>query len=146
MSTRGTDEQAAAATKPAATPFTGVVPFFTVRDASEAAEFYQRAFGAEELRRVTADDGKRLLHCHLRINDGAVAINDAFPEHGYPLQTPQSFTLHLHVDDVDAWWNRALAAGAEIVMPLEEQFWGDRYGIVRDPFGVMWSLATTPAR
>jgi PhnB protein len=145
MSTPLTDDQTAAATKPAPPTFTGVVPFVVVRDASAAAEFYQRAFGAAELRREYADDGKRLLHCHLRINNGSLAINDAFPEHGYPLETPQSFTLHLQVDDVEAWWQRALAAGMEIVMPLEDQFWGDRYGILRDPFGVSWSLGA-PSR
>jgi PhnB protein len=142
MSTPLTDDQTSAATKPANPTFTGVAPFVTVRDASAAAALYQVAFGAVELQRVYADDGKRLLHCHLRINNGSLAINDAFPEHGYPLETPQSFTLHLQVDDVDAWWQRALAAGMEIVMPLDLQFWGDRYGILRDPFGVTWSLAT----
>jgi PhnB protein len=141
MSTPVTGDQTAATTK-AASPFSsGVVPFVVVRDASDAADFYRLAFDAVELRRVATDDGKRLMHCHLRINGGDVVINDAFPEHGHPLQTPQSFTLHLHVDDVEAWWKRAVEAGAEIVMPLEDQFWGDRFGIVRDPFGVQWSLA-----
>lgn len=123
----------------------GVVPFVMIRDAADAADYYKRAFGAMEVRRVATDDGTRLMHCHLRINGGSFVINDAFPEHGHALETPQSFTLHLQVDDVDAWWQRALAAGAEIVMPLEEQFWGDRYGIVRDPFGVTWSMGA-PAR
>ncbi|MDB5026621.1 MAG: putative glyoxalase family protein [Candidatus Eremiobacteraeota bacterium] len=120
----------------------GVVPFVVVSDAAAAAELYKDAFGADVLQRVPADDGKRLLHCHLRINGGSLVINDAFPEHGYALEAPQSFTLHLQVDDVDRWWGRAIDAGFEIVMPLELQFWGDRYGIVKDRFGVSWSIAT----
>jgi PhnB protein len=143
MSTLGTEEHTATTTEPANVPFVGVVPFIVVSDASAAAAFYRRAFGAEEIRRVNTGDGKRVMHCHLRINNGSLALNDAFPDHGYPLQAPQSFTLHLQVDDVDTWWARAVAAGAEITMPLEEQFWGDRYGQLRDPFGVIWSLATS---
>ena len=123
----------------------GVVPHIVVSDASAAADFYKRAFAAEEAQRMPAQDGKRLMHCHLYINGGSLMLCDAFPEFGHPLQAPQSFTLHLHVEDVDAWWDRAVAAGAEVVMKLETQFWGDRYGQVRDPFGVTWSLASTPA-
>lgn len=142
MSTPVTDDQIATATREAKPFASGVVPFVVVRDASDAAEFYRKAFGAVELRRVTEEGGTRLMHCHLRINGGDVVINDAFPDHGYALEKPQSFALHLHVEDVQAWWDRALAAGVEIVMPLEDQFWGDRYGIVRDPFGVSWSMAS----
>ena len=123
----------------------GVIPHIVVSDANAAAEFYKRAFGAEEVLRMPAQDGKRLMHCHLSINGGSLMLCDAFPDFGYPLQAPQSFSLHLHVEDVDAWWDRAVAAGAEVVMKLEMQFWGDRYGQVRDPFGVIWSLASTPA-
>jgi PhnB protein len=72
-------------------------------------------------------------------------IMDAFPEHGYGLEAPQSFVLHLQVDDVEVWWNRAVAAGAEVAMPLDDMFWGDRYGHLRDPFGVTWALAA-PSR
>jgi uncharacterized glyoxalase superfamily protein PhnB len=68
-------------------------------------------------------------------------LSDAYPEHGHPLKTPQGFMLHLQVEDVDAWWDRAVAAGAEIVLPLQLMFWGDRYGQLRDPFGVLWSLS-----
>jgi len=118
----------------------GVTPYISVSDASAAAAFYARAFGAEEINRVPADDGRRLMHCHLRINGGPLMLNDPFPEYGYPLQTPQGFVLHLQVDDVEAWWNRAVEAGLEIVMPLEVQFWGDRYGQLRDSFGITWSL------
>jgi uncharacterized glyoxalase superfamily protein PhnB len=80
------------------------------------------------------------MHIHLYINNGSVMLGDAYPEHGYPLQAPQAFTLHLDVEDPDAWWNRAVEAGAEIVLPLQVMFWGDRYGQLRDPFGVLWSI------
>jgi PhnB protein len=120
----------------------GVVPHVTVGDADAAIGFYKRAFGAEEIQRLPAQDGKRLMHCCVRINGGSLMLNDAFPEYGHPLKTPQSFVLHLHVEDVDAWWRRAVEAGAEVVMPLEPQFWGDRYGRLRDPFGITWSLAS----
>ncbi|HYG91478.1 MAG TPA: VOC family protein [Azospirillum sp.] len=121
----------------------GVVPYVNVSDANAAAAFYTRAFGAEEVYRVPADDGRRLMHCHLHINGGSLMISDPFPECGYELKTPQSFVLHLQVDDLDAWWRRAVEAGAEIVMPLQEMFWGDRYGQLRDPFGVTWSLGAS---
>jgi uncharacterized glyoxalase superfamily protein PhnB len=122
----------------------GVVPHIVVSDASAATDFYKRAFLAEEVARMPAEDGKRLMHCHLYINGGSLMLCDAFPEYGHPLQPPQSFTLHIHVaDDVDGWWNRAVAAGAEVAMPLEKQFWGDRYGQLRDPFGVIWSVASS---
>ena len=70
-------------------------------------------------------------------------LADASPDHGHPLETPGTFMLHLQVDDVDAWWKRAVEAGAEVLMPVSEMFWGDRYGQLRDPFGVKWSIATS---
>jgi PhnB protein len=82
------------------------------------------------------------MHIHLYINGGSVMLSDPYPEHGHPLQTPQAFSLHLQVDDVDAWWRRAVEAGAEIGMPLQKMFWGARYGQLRDRFGVTWSLST----
>src|SRR4051812_41069287 len=88
----------------------------------------------------------RLIHCHLYINGASVMLSDAFPEFGHPLKEPQGFNLLLAVDDVDAWWKRAIEAGAEIVMPLELQFWGERYGQLRDPFGVTMSAAPETAQ
>jgi len=109
--------------------------------ASEAAEFYKKAFAAEEVLRHPADDGKRLMHVHLRINGGSLMISDEFPEYSQSnVREMGGFTIHLQVDDADAWWSRAVAAGCEIKMPLENQFWGDRYGSVRDPFAVDWSI------
>jgi uncharacterized glyoxalase superfamily protein PhnB len=67
-------------------------------------------------------------------------MGDAYPEHGHPLQKPQAFNLTLQVDDIDRWWKRAVDAGAEVVMPVADMFWGDRYGQLRDPFGVLWAM------
>lgn len=117
----------------------GVIPYLSI-DAVAASAFYQKAFGAEEVNRVPADDGKRLMHSCLFINGGLLMMSDAFPEHGHPLEAPRGYMLHLAVDDTQPWWNRAVAAGCEVVTPLEKQFWGDRYGQVRDPFGVTWSI------
>jgi PhnB protein len=119
----------------------GVVAYLGVDGAAKAAEFYKRAFGAEEVARQPVDAQGRTMHIHLYINGGSLMLSDPYPEHGYPLETPGAFTLHLQVDDVDAWWRRAVDAGAEITLPLQEMFWGDRYGQLRDPFGVNWSLA-----
>jgi PhnB protein len=118
----------------------GVVPYLTVDGASRAAEFYQRAFGAEEVARHPEDDQGRTMHIHLHINGGSLMLGDAYPEHGHALQTPQAFNLLLPVEEVDACWNRAVEAGAEVIVPLQVMFWGDRYGELRDPFGVRWSI------
>jgi uncharacterized glyoxalase superfamily protein PhnB len=118
----------------------GVAPYLTVGGASRAAAFYKKAFGAEVVAQIPEDDQGRTMHIHLYINGGSVMLSDAFPEHGHALEKPQGFMLHLQVDDVDAWWNRAVEAGAQIVTPLQVMFWGDRYGQLRDSFGVMWSM------
>jgi PhnB protein len=123
-------------------PVGGVTPHIMVRDgrAAEAIEFYARAFGAEELMRHAGDDG-RLMHAHLKINGGSLMMHDDFPEHsGGPAKEPAGTILHLQVDDADAWWKRALEAGCEVRFPLDDQFWGDRYGQLRDPFGHSWSI------
>jgi len=126
----------------------GIVPYLTILDgrAKEAIDFYRAAFGAEEIGRHDAEDGKRLMHAHLRLNGGDLMLSDDFPEYqGGPSARPGGTTLHLSVDDADAIWNRALAAGAEVKMPLDDQFWGDRYGQLRDPFGHSWSIGA-PSR
>jgi PhnB protein len=120
-------------------------PHLVVDDAAAAIDFYVKAFGAEELGRVPRPDGK-LVHAALRINGFTVLLNDDFPEvRGGKSMTPTSLggtpvTIHLTVTDVDAKFQRALDAGANVVVPLEDQFWGQRYGIVTDPFGHQWSL------
>ncbi|HEY4201859.1 MAG TPA: VOC family protein [Devosiaceae bacterium] len=123
---------------------TGVTPYVNISDANGAAAFYERAFGAKTVNKMPADDGKRLIHCHLVINGGPVMFSDFFPEHGYPLVKPQAFTLHLQVDDPQGWWDRAVAAGCTVHMPMAQQFWGDYYGTVLDPYGVYWSIGGKP--
>ena len=123
-------------------PRGGITPHITIRDrkAPEAIEFYKKAFGAEELMRHPTEDG-RLMHVHLKINGGSLMLHDDFPEHmGGPASPPASFVLHLQVPDADSAWKRALDAGAEVRFELKDQFWGDRYGQVTDPFGFIWSI------
>jgi PhnB protein len=124
-------------------PTGGVTAHLTIRDkrAAEAVEFYRQAFGAETaMDPVKADDGERIMHAHLLINGGHLMLNDDFPEYSGGEKEPGGLTLHLQVADADAAWARALEAGAEVVFPLDDQFWGDRYGQVRDPFGFRWSI------
>ena len=123
-------------------PSGGITPHLLIRDkrAAEAIDFYTSAFGARELHRVPTPDG-RLMHCHLAINGGSVMLNDDFPEYrGAPGGAPEGVTLHLQVEDADALWTQAVAAGASVTMALEDQFWGDRYGQLQDPFGHRWSI------
>ena len=91
------------------------------------------------------EDG-RLLNAQLYINDGSVMLMDPMPERGYPAAPPQAFNLHLQVDDADAWFARAVDAGCEVLMPVALMFWGDRYGMAKDPFGVTWGFGSTPAQ
>ena len=80
------------------------------------------------------------MHVHVEINGGSMMFNDPFPEYGTMDEAPQNIVLHLVVDDADAWWKRATEAGAEIVHPIKVEFWGDKYGQLRDPFGVRWGI------
>jgi PhnB protein len=123
----------------------GLLPYITVDGALKAAEFYTRAFGAEQAFVVPPDEQGRTMHVHLYINGSSLMLSDAYPEHGHPFKTHQGFSLQLVVDDIDSLWERAVAAGVEVVMPVERMFWGDRYGQLRDPFGVLWAM-NEPAR
>ncbi|TPG35614.1 VOC family protein [Mycolicibacterium hodleri] len=122
-----------------------VSPYLIVDDAAAAIDFYVVAFGAEELGRVPGPDG-RLVNAALRINGSVVMLNDDFPEMtGGKSMTPKALggtpvTIHLTVTDVESQFQRAVDAGATVVAPLEDQFWGDRYGVLCDPFGHMWSM------
>jgi PhnB protein len=123
-----------------------VSPMLTVSDGAAAIDFYVKAFGAEELGRVPGPDGKRLFHAAVRINGALVMLNDDFPEMNEGKSaTPEALggspvTIHLTVSDVDQKFQRAIDAGATVVMPLDDMFWGDRYGELRDPFGHLWSM------
>jgi len=123
----------------------GVIPYLNVEGASAAASFYERAFGAREVQRMPAEDGKRLMHCALEINGGMLMVSDVFPEHGYGFEPSQSFTCQLVVEDGQTWWDRAVAAGCEVVLPYQVMFWGDSYGQLRDPFKVNWAI-NSPAK
>jgi PhnB protein len=132
-------------TAPAPVPMLGgVIPYLTVEGALKAADFYVTAFGATIEAAIPPDEQGRTMHVHLYINGGSVMLSDFYPEQGYPVEKTAAFALHLQVADVDAAWDQAVAAGANGVMKPEVMFWGDRYGVVVDPFGVKWSLATTP--
>lgn len=122
----------------------GLAPHLVIDGAAEAIPFYKSAFGADEMIRLPAGDGK-LMHAAVRINGAMVMLVDESVTCGMPgpktLQgTP--VTLHLMVDDVDAFVARAVEAGAAVIMPVADMFWGDRYGVIEDPFGHRWSVAT----
>jgi uncharacterized glyoxalase superfamily protein PhnB len=121
-----------------------ITPHLICAGAAQAIEFYEKAFGATETARLPGPDG-RLAHAAIKIGDSTVMLVDEMPEWG--ALGPKSLkgspvTIHLYVDDVDAVVARAVKAGAKVIMPVEEQFWGDRYGKVEDPFGHHWSVAT----
>jgi PhnB protein len=121
-----------------------VTPHLVCAGAAEAIEFYKKAFNAVEADRMPGPEGK-LMHAHIRIGDSPVLLVDEFPEWG--VFSPKTLkgspvTIHLYVEDVDAFTQRAVAAGAKVTMPLEDTFWGDRYGKLEDPFGHHWSVAT----
>jgi PhnB protein len=130
--------------EPVDRPTTGITPFLAIRDgrAEEALRFYAEAFAAEIVERNVAQDGRRLMQASARINGGWIMVSDDFPEMGFTAPEPASVTMHLQVDDADSWWNRALAAGATATMPIADQFWGDRYGRLIDPFGHGWSVGS----
>jgi len=118
----------------------GLVAYLQVDGAMKAADFYQRAFGAELAGAHPPDDKGRTMHVHVYINGSSLMLSDPFAEYGHALEKPQAFNLTIQVSDIDAWWKRAIEAGATSVMPISEMFWGARYAQLRDPFGVLWAL------
>jgi uncharacterized glyoxalase superfamily protein PhnB len=129
-------------TSPAKNPAVrgGVVAYLTVDGAVKAAEFYQRAFGAVEIGRQPVDAKGRTMHIHLDFGGTSLMLSDGFPEHGHPALPPQGFTMIIPATDIDKQFERAAKAGAQVVQPVQTMFWGDRYGALRDPFGVMWGM------
>ena len=122
-----------------------LTPHLVVKGAIHAIEFYRKAFGAEEAGRLVAPDGTSIMHADLKIGDSHVFLVDEFPQ--MDCRGPQSIggtpvTIHMYVEDVEAAFGKAVAAGAKVKMPLSDMFWGDRYGVLTDPFGHSWSLAT----
>jgi uncharacterized glyoxalase superfamily protein PhnB len=121
-----------------------VTPHLICKGAADAIEFYKKAFGAVEEGRLPTPDG-RLMHALLRVAGSAVMLVDEMPEWGALGPTTLKgtpVTIHLYVPDADAFFARAVAAGAKATMPLQDMFWGDRYGKLEDPFGHHWSVAT----
>ena len=119
-------------------------PHLVCAGAADAIAFYQAAFDAVELVRLPGADGK-LMHACVSINGSSVMLVDENIDYG--MRSPKALkgtpvTIHLIVPDVDAWFARAVAAGATVLMPVDDMFWGDRYGIIEDPFGHCWSIAT----
>lgn len=118
----------------------GLVAYLSLDGAGKAADFYIKAFGATEVFRYPVDEKGRTMHIHLYVNGSSLMLADCYPEHGHGFEKPQGFNLTLQVKDIDTWWKRAVDAGAQIVLPLQDMFWGARYGQLKDPFGVMWSM------
>lgn len=124
--------------------YSSVTPYLCVKGAPEAIEFYKQAFGATELMRLAAPDGK-IGHAEIKIGNSRIMLADEFPEMGF--LSPQSLggtpvTIHLYVEDVDSVARRAVDAGAKVLRPVEDQFYGDRAGQLEDPFGHVWWVST----
>lgn len=129
--------------RPIPVGFRTVTPALIVKGAAEAIEFYKKAFRATEVRRH--EMGGHIGHAEIKIGDSLIMLSDEFPQMG--AVGPRSIggtpvSLYLYVEDVDAVFRQAMAAGAKAVMPVEDMFWGDRYGLLEDPFGHRWSVAT----
>lgn len=120
-----------------------VTPYLVIAGAAEALEFYKKAFGAKELTRQEMPDGK-LMHASMKIGDSIVMMSDEFP--GSETRAPTNVgattvVLHVYTKDVDKLWAQALAAGAKVTMPLDNMFWGERYGQLEDTFGHRWTVS-----
>lgn len=118
----------------------GVVAYLNLDGALKAAALYVKAFGAEIATQVPPDAQGRTMHVHLYVNGSSVMLSDFYPEHGHAYEKPQAFSLTLMVDDIQAWFQRAVDAGCDARMEPQKMFWGDFYGEVVDPFGVRWSM------
>lgn len=134
----------AAKIKPIPDGFHTLTPHLIVRQAAQAIEFYKKAFGAEEVMRMNGPDGKSVMHAELKFGNSMMMICEEFPD---MCRSPQSLggspvVLHFYVEDADTFFAKAVKAGATPTMPLADQFWGDRYGKLKDPFGHEWSIAS----
>jgi PhnB protein len=133
------------AVNPIPTGYHTVTPYITVHDGAAAIEFYKKALGAEEVCRMPMPDGKKVAHAELKIGDSILFLGDECPGMGNPSPKTVGATtggLHIYVNDCDALFNRAVAAGATVKMPPTDMFWGDRFAKVVDPFGHSWSFGT----
>lgn len=131
--------------KPIPAGFHTITPSLIVSDAAKAIEFYKRALGAEALGCHTTPDGSKVVHSELKVGNSIIFVNDEFPEMGAcapASAAATSITFNLYVEDADAAFAQAVDAGATSVMPVAEMFWGDRWGVVTDPYGYKWSFCT----
>jgi PhnB protein len=122
-----------------------ITPSLAFRGAAGAIDFYKKAFGAQEVMRMPSPDGKYIWHAELRIGDSVFYLNDEMPgstTHAPSREHPATASLALYVEDADALFQRAVGAGAASVMPVQEMFWGDRMGVVTDPYGHSWMIMT----
>ena len=122
-----------------------ITPYLIVKNGSEAIEYYKKIFGAKEHGRMMTPDGKRIAHAEIEIGNSKLMLADEFPEMNS--LSPKTIGgspvgLFLYVDDVDKVFSQAVAEGAKVLMRVEDQFWGDRYGSIEDPFGHRWSIFT----
>jgi PhnB protein len=131
-------------TSPVPEDFHTITPQLVVNGVGDAIVWYTKALGANELLRNVAPDGIRIMHAELLLGDSRFFVVDEFAESMIAPSTlgGTTITLHLYVRDVDTLFDRAVAAGATVLMPVADQFWGDRYGILKDPFGHRWSIAS----
>lgn len=126
------------------------IPHLVVDGGEAAIAFYEQAFGATCVAKRMTEDGKKVTHGHLKLGGGAIYLHDDFPEYsGEGAKAPTrlggaSCILHIDVPDADAAWERAIQAGAQVVMPLDNQPWSMRYGQLKDPFGHLWSIGGPP--
>jgi PhnB protein len=122
-----------------------VTPGLALRDTAQAIEFYKKAFGAKEKARMPGPDGRTIMHAELQIGDSTIMVGEEMPQMGHP--SPQTLNgtavnLYVYVKNVDKAFEQAVNAGATVVMPVTDMFWGDRHGALKDPFGHSWGLAT----
>ena len=123
--------------KPIPSGFRTITPYLSIKGAAGAIEFYKKAFGAKEIRRDMSPDGK-IMNAVLRIGDSPMMLADNFMG---PQPADSPVTIHLYTKNVDKLWNQAVSAGAKVTMPLDNMFWGERYGQFTDPFGHKWSVS-----
>ena len=130
--------------KPIPDGFHSLTPHIVVADGAAAIEFYKQAFGARENGRLLTPDGKAVMHAQLTIGDSILMLGGEMPSNSLSPKSRggTSVVLHLYLADADAAFDRAVQAGCAVKMPVSDTFWGDRYGVVEDPFGHQWSIAT----
>lgn len=132
--------------KPIPEGYHTITPYIAIKDAAKAIEFYQKAFGAKEMEKCLSPDGK-IMHAVIKIGNSMLMLSDEMPGSDCGISSPETLKattsmLFIYVEDADAFFNKAVEAGATVKMPLSDVFWGDRYGQLLDPYGHSWSVST----